>query len=87
MFTSSDSSEKVSNSQKSIVEPKPENKLMPRPKPKVEKRKTEKKKNSEKTKKEEKEEKFVDTKSFHSELENNPEVIEHWNQEIILFRN
>jgi hypothetical protein len=24
--------------------------------------------------------KFMDTKAFHSALENNPEVIENWNQ-------
>jgi hypothetical protein len=30
--------------------------------------------------KEAEDEKFMDTKAFHSALENNPEVIENWNQ-------
>jgi hypothetical protein len=29
---------------------------------------------------EEKEDKFLDMKLFHSEIENNQEIIEHWNQ-------
>ncbi len=55
-----------SNSQKSISESS-ENLSQPRP------MKT-------KQNKKEENEKFMDTKAFHSALENNPEVIENWNQ-------
>ncbi len=77
----SDSSEKDSNSLKSIVEPT-ETKSSVRPKPKTEIRTPEKNRNPEKRKKveEEKEDKFLDMKLFHSEIENNQEIIEHWNQ-------
>jgi hypothetical protein len=81
ILVNSDSSEKDSNSKKSIVEPT-ETKSLVRPKQKTEIRNTEKNRNPEKRKKveEEKEDKFLDTKSFHSEIENNQEIIEHWNQ-------